>query len=244
MSTTLLIGRCPAAIRRALSHGGDGPSRTSSNSRAVKRGHSSESCTSIAKPGIASPGGWSSSAQGGGASGVSVAAWTSRATPYTHRQSGRLGVISSSSTSVAIGSTSASGVPTASPASSTMIPSCSVPMPSSSSARIIPRDSCPRSLARLSFVPSGMTAPGAATATIWPAATFGAPQTICAGSPSPVSTMQTVRRSASGWRSADSTRPTRKCSSAATPWRWTRSTSVPVSASRVASASAGSSGSQ
>jgi hypothetical protein len=39
-------------------------------------------------------------------------------------------------------------------------------------------DSTPRSLAFLSFVPSGMTAPGPATATVWPAATFGAPQTI------------------------------------------------------------------
>ena len=40
-------------------------------------------------------------------------------------------------------------------------------------------------------MPSGITAPGRATATVWPAATFGAPQTICAGSPSPTSTVQT-----------------------------------------------------
>ena len=46
-------------------------------------------------------------------------------------------------------------------------------------------------MAFLSFVPSGMTAPGRATATVWPAATFGAPQTICAGSSSPTSTVQT-----------------------------------------------------
>ena len=51
-------------------------------------------------------------------------------------------------------------------------------MPTSSSARIIPLDSTPRSFALPSFVPSGMSAPGRATATIWPAATFGAPQTI------------------------------------------------------------------
>ena len=31
------------------------------------------------------------------------------------------------------------------------------------------------------LVPSGITAPGLATATVWPAATFGAPQTICDG---------------------------------------------------------------
>ncbi len=47
-----------------------------------------------------------SSLHGAGASGAPVAACSSRATPYTPRQSGRLGVISSSSTSVAIGSTS------------------------------------------------------------------------------------------------------------------------------------------
>ncbi len=81
MSTTLLIGRCPAAIRRAFSQAGDGPIVTSSNSRAVNRGHRSGTWTSIAKPGIASPAGWPSSLHGAGASGAPVAAWTSRATP-------------------------------------------------------------------------------------------------------------------------------------------------------------------
>ncbi len=108
----------------------------------------------------------------------------------------------------------------------------------------MPLDSCPRSLARFSRMPSGITAPGRATATVCPAATFGAPQTICDGAPSPVSTLQTVSRSASGWRSALSTLPTTKCSSAVTPCVCTRSTSVPVSARRVASSAAGSPGSQ
>jgi hypothetical protein len=40
------------------------------------------------------------------------------------------------------------------------MPSCSVPRPSSSSAQIIPAETTPRSLAALSLVPSGMTAPG------------------------------------------------------------------------------------
>ena len=81
MSTTFEIGRCPAAIRRAFSHGGEGPSLTSSYSRAVKRGHSSGSRTSIEKPGISPSCGSGSSAHGGGVSGARVAAWTSRATP-------------------------------------------------------------------------------------------------------------------------------------------------------------------
>ena len=91
-----------------------------------------------------------------------------------------------------------------------MIPAWSSPSPSSSSARIIPLDSTPRSFALPSFVPSGITAPGSATATVWPAATFGAPQTIVRGSPAPTSTWQTVSRSASGCCSAASTLPTTK----------------------------------
>ena len=63
-----------------------------------------------------------------------------------------------------------------------MIPSWSSPIPTSSSARIIPLERTPRSLASPSSVPSGMIAPGSATATVWPAATLGAPQTIVCGS--------------------------------------------------------------
>ena len=54
------------------------------------------------------------------------------------------------------------------------------------------------------------TAPGSATATVWPAATLGAPQTIVRGSSSPTSTSQTRSRSAFGCCSALSTRPTTK----------------------------------
>ena len=80
MSTTLLIGLIPAAVSRAFSHSGDGPSLMSSNRRAVKRGHSSASCTSIVTSGT-SPGPPGSVVHGGGVNGAPVAAWTSRATP-------------------------------------------------------------------------------------------------------------------------------------------------------------------
>ena len=73
------------------------------------------------------------------------------------------------------------------------MPSPPVPISSSFSARIIPSETTPRSFARLSFVPSGMTAPGVATATVWPAATFGAPQTIVAGR-APASSRRRQRR--------------------------------------------------
>ena len=80
MSTTLLIGRCPEAISRAFSHAGDGPIVTSSNSRAVKRGHRSGASTVISTPSIG-PGVPGSSSHGGGFSGAPVAACTSRAAP-------------------------------------------------------------------------------------------------------------------------------------------------------------------
>ena len=59
-----------------------------------------------------------------------------------------------------------------------MIPVLSVPSWTSVSEMIIPSDSTPRSFALPSLVPSGITAPGSATITAWPAATFGAPHTI------------------------------------------------------------------
>src|ERR671917_473302 len=65
MSTTLLIGRWPAAMRRAFSQRGDGPILTSSNSRAVKRGQNSGSSTSIVTPSIG-PGVPGSVSHGGG----------------------------------------------------------------------------------------------------------------------------------------------------------------------------------
>ena len=76
MSTTFEIGRWPAAIRRAFSHSGDGPIVTFSNTRPVKRGQRSGSCTVTAIPaGVApmspAPG---SALHGGGPSGAPVTA--------------------------------------------------------------------------------------------------------------------------------------------------------------------------
>ena len=63
-----------------MSHSGDGPIVTSSNTRAVNRGQRSGDCTSTVtgRSPSAEPG---SVAQGGSESGAPVAAWTSRATP-------------------------------------------------------------------------------------------------------------------------------------------------------------------
>ncbi len=123
------------------------------------------------------------------------------------------------------------------------MPSWSSPTSSSSAARIIPSEATPRSFALRSFSPPGIRAPGSATATVWPAATLGAPQTIVR-SPSPTSTVQTRSRSASGCCSALSTLPTTKFSGLGGPATLTRSTSVPVITSRSASSSAPTPGSQ
>jgi hypothetical protein len=99
-------------------------------------------------------------------------------------------------------------------------------------------------LACPSFLPSGITAPGRATATVCPAATLGAPHTILAGCPSPRSTLHTFSRSASGCCSASSTRPTTKPSTEGTPWWWIASTLVPVIVNRSSIAFTSRSGSQ
>ena len=113
MSTTLLIGRCPAAVRRACSQSGEGATVTSVKTRAVKRGQSSGTSTVTEAWSATSPppSAAASSAQGSAASGAAEIAWTSRATPQMPKQSTRFGVTSSSSTGSASGRTSASGVP-------------------------------------------------------------------------------------------------------------------------------------
>ena len=57
------------------------------------------------------------------------------------------------------------------------------------------------------FLP-GMKVPGGANTLFMPVRALGAPHTTCTGSPEPVSTMHTRRRSAFGWRSAETTRAT------------------------------------
>jgi hypothetical protein len=154
-----------------------------------------------------------------------------------------LPVDSTSSTSSTSGSTSTSGVPGSTVPGSSMIPAWSVPRSTSSSARIIPSLTSPRTLRRSRCTPFGSTAPGSATATVAPAPKFHAPQTIERGSPSPTSTFVSCSRSAFGCFSASSTRPTRKRprlpSSSSTPRRSMPSTSAVAIESRVASSGRG-----
>ena len=80
--------------------------------------------------------------------------------------------------------------------------------PNSSNAHNIPFDGTPRILLFLILVWPPIQELGKATMTFSPAATLGAPQTICKGSSSPTSTWQTCRWSESGWGSHVNTCPT------------------------------------
>src|SRR5690606_25933224 len=109
------------------------------------------------------------------------------------------------------------GVPMGASSASTIIPSCAVPRPTSSSPQIIPSETSPRIFDLLILNGSPLigytVVPTVATTTRWPAATLGAPQTICNGSPAPTSTVVTFRRSALGCCSHVFTSPTTNPSS-------------------------------
>ncbi len=156
---------------------------------------------------------------------------TSRAMPTIDRQSGRLGVISRSSTVSPEPITSATGVPTGVSSGRIQMPEWSEPRPSSRWEQHMPQLTTPRSFDFLILKSPGSTAPTQATGTLMPAAMFGAPQTICTGSPAPTSAVTTCMWSESGWGSQVSTCPT-TTPSKASPVCSTPSTPVPVRSSR------------
>ncbi len=97
MSTTLLIGRCPALSSASCIHCGDSLMWTPLMRLAVYRAHSSG--FAISMDANSSMGGPSSGYdRSGSATRSPVMAATSWAMPSTERQSGRLGVTSTSST--------------------------------------------------------------------------------------------------------------------------------------------------
>src|SRR6478672_2419352 len=127
-------------------------------------------------------------------------------------------------------------------AGSSMMPSWSSEISSSAAEHSMPRLSTPRIVPtpRVMFLP-GVKVPGAENTLIRPARAFGAPQTTCTGAPpSPVSTMQTRRRSAFGCCSAEITRAMENGASAFALSSMC-STSSPIMVSLSASLSSGSS---
>ena len=127
----------------------------------------------------------------------------SRATPQWLIASARFGVKPISKTSsVSISNISDAGVPGFKSSARTIIPSWLSPIPSSSSAHIIPWLSSPRILPFFILKPlpslSYNVVPIVATGTFCPAATLGAPQTICTGASPPKSTLVIFSLSALG----------------------------------------------
>ena len=176
MSTTLLIGRSPTARSRCRSHPGDGPTTMPSITRASKRGQPAGSSTRTWARSSADVAERNSSGTptGGSLSVSPSAAASSRAIPTWQRQSGRLVVMSRSST-VSRGSTSASGCP-GRPSSRMRMPSASSPTPSSIAEQSIPGDLCPRMV----FTPNrsssaGGACPGWGVRDEWPVFTLGRP---------------------------------------------------------------------
>ena len=171
-----------------------------------------------------------------------VMAETSRAIPAIDRQSARLGVsfnVSNVSSSASAARTDAPGVDDS---GSPNNPDASSAMPNSCAEHNMPRDSMPRTVARLMVIPPGSTAPSSAQGTSIPAAAFGAPQTICSACAAPTSTVHTRRRSAFGCGSTLSIRATTTWSNAGATGSM-RSTSSPAMVNLSASADVDSAGS-
>ena len=121
------------------------------------------------------------------------------------------------------------------------MPSWSSEICNSNSDTSIPRLSTPRILPMPSvmFLP-GMKAPGGTKTPFMPARAFGAPHTTWTGSPAPVSTMHTRRRSAFGCCSAEITRAMVNGASIL-PRSATLSTSRPIMVSLSTTAASGAS---
>ena len=184
MSTTLSIGRIPAATSRPCSHAGEGPIRTFRRSAAANRGHASGSSMRTSRPfGVRVVRGSSAASRRA----VARSAATSRATPTIPRQSGRFGCTSSAR--IASPRTSRRSAPTGSFGSRSWIPSWSSPRPSSFAERtmpslLMPRIGLPRRVVRSPVWPSMISAPSSANGTIAPTERFAAPVTTVFRRPS------------------------------------------------------------
>ena len=108
----------------------------------------------------------------------------------------------------------------------------------------MPSETTPRSLACLSLVPSGILAPGRATATVCPAATFGAPQTIVAGGVLAEVDGADLQPIGVGVPLGAQHPPDDEVLGEGTPWWWIASTFVPVIVRRSSTPAMSRSGSQ
>ena len=122
-----------------------------------------------------------------------------------------MGPTSRTRRSSSTGSASSRGEPGAASTSSSRMPSCSWPSPSSRAEQSIPSDGSPRIFRRSSVIPPGRVTPIRAKGYFLPARTFGAPHTTLRRVSVPSFTRQRRRRSALGCGRTDSTRPMTTC---------------------------------
>ncbi|CVI09054.1 hypothetical protein AMPH_13106 [Acinetobacter baumannii] len=145
-------------------------------------------------------------------SGSFICSWlitaTSRAIPRILKQSPRFGVILISMTLSSSFKYSRMFTPTGASLGNSSKPSILSSRSISEAPHSMPCDSTPRSLPFLILKSPGNIAPIVATGAFIPARTLGAPHTICKGSPEPIFTVVTRRRSASGCCSTVRTSPT------------------------------------
>ena len=132
----------------------------------------------------------------------------SRAIPRILKQSPRFGVMLISITLSSRFKYSRTFTPTGASFGNSKRPSILSSRSISEAPHSMPCDSTPRSLPFLILKSPGKTAPIVATGAFIPVRTFGAPHTICKGSPEPMFTVVTRKRSASGCCSTVRTSPT------------------------------------
>ena len=223
----------PRALSRSAIHAGDGSTFTPSITRAWKRPHRSGSRISTDTRAAASPGQDLDPGLGDGERETQPGGQVSGHAGHRHGVGTvrvDLEVVEDvGGDAEGLGDRGADGRP-APPSAGVRIrmPAWSSPRPSSRDEHNMPFDHSPRSLRRAISRPPGITVPSVARGTRSPTAMLNAPQQICSGSPSPVSTSTSWILSALGCGRRASTRTT-TMPSRPSPIRSTDSTAMPRS---------------
>jgi len=198
------MGRTPTACNRFTSQNGDGLICTSLIKRPEYLAHLTEFFISTLMDFSTGSMRGAENLTTGLVNFAPVNAASTRAMPMTLIQSGRLGVIKISNTVSASPIKSSIFIPSGVFSGRTIRPSARSESPNSTSEHNIPSLGTPLTARASIFNPPVTVAPTSARGASIPAATFGAPQTIC-NCLAPVLTIQTDNLSAFGCLATDST---------------------------------------